>query len=212
MTEIYLARHPETILNADRSLVGGRSNDAPLTERGVEQARRFATVFSQDFPTPDVVYSSPALRAKYLAGAYLQESQLPIPLRVDDALQEMSQGTAEGKSRFEIYTPEIVAQIETELFDFRLPEGESLNDVSERMLDWVWRVHKEFPEGTVLATGHGQAIRRTVGALLNWSHYENTLSPDTVTPNVSLTHLSVDTDGITVHYMGKEIIEPVLEP
>lgn len=209
MAEIYIARHPETVLNADRSVVGGRSNDAQLTNRGFEQACRFAVSFDANYPKPDVLISSPAIRATALMDAYLEATQQQTEYTIEPALQEMSQGIADGRPRALIYTPEVVEQINRELFDFKLPEGESVNEVSDRMLDWVWRVHREFPNSVVLTAGHGQAIRSTVGHLLGWTHYQTTQDPDFVTPNVSLTHLSVADDAITVDFYAKEIINPV---
>lgn len=211
MTEIFLVRHPETVHNADRSIVSGRSSDVELTPRGVEQARRFARAFAQFYPQPDALYSSPALRTRLLIETYLQETDQTLPYTVDDALQEMSQGVAEGQQRSVIYTPEVVNRINQELFDFKLEGGESLNDVSARMYDWVRRVQEAHPKATLLASGHGQAIRRLVGSVLGWDHYQNTLDPKTITPNVSLTHLTATDTGIQVHYMGKEIIDPVDE-
>ena len=211
MTEIFLVRHPETVHNIDRAIVSGRSNEIELTPRGVEQARRFAHAFAKAYPQPDALYSSPALRTRTLMDTYLQETEQTLPYTIDYALQEMGQGLAEGMQRSIVYTPEVVGRINEELFDFKFEGGESLNDVSTRMHDWVRRVHEAHPRGTILAAGHGQAIRRLVGSVLDWDHYQNTLDPATMTPNVSLTHLTADDEGITVHYMGKEIIEPVEE-
>lgn len=211
MTEIYLPRHPETTHNVNHAIVSGRSNHIELTPKGVEQAKRFAHAFAKDFPEPTVLMSSPAIRARRLLDIYLEETGRTIDYTVDDALQEMSQGVADGQLRADIYTEEVLARIDKELFDFKHPEGESLNDVSARMIDWLWRMHREHNGETILAATHGQAIRRTVGHVLGWNHFQTTRDPLHQTPNVSVTHLSVADDGIKVHYMGKEIIEPVAD-
>lgn len=206
MTEFYLARHPETKHNVNRAIVSGRSNDIELTELGVQQAKQFATAYQANFGTPDALYSSPAHRAETMAHAFANETNFAGAVLLDDRLQEMSQGVAEGQHRELVYTPEVVATINQQLFDFSFPEGESLNDVSARMLEWLYETYEKHPNGTVLAISHGQAIRRLVGSLLNWNHFETTLDPSKITPNVSLTHITVDDTGATVHYMGKEII------
>lgn len=206
MTEIYLVRHPETEHNANPDIVSGRSNSVNLTPRGFEQARQFSQAFVETYPTPDAVYSSPALRTQTLAQIYTEQNNIPPPIAIDDDLQEMSQGVAGGKNRLLIYTPDVIERINQELFDFKLPGGESLNDVSTRLLGWVWRMHVAHPEQTVVAFTHGQAIRSAVGALLGWSHYEVTRDPSKQTPNVSVSHLSVHDDTITVNYMGRVII------
>lgn len=206
MTEIYLVRHPETPYNADGTVVGGRSNHLLLSPRGEQQVGQFIEAYAKSYPAPDILYSSPALRTRALAEAYLESRGGTIPYYIEDALQEMSQGDAEGKPRLETYTPEVLERINTELFDFKHPNGESLNDVSDRILGLIWKMHKEHPGQTILAATHGQTIRRLVGSLLGWSHYETTMDPSKVTPNVSLTSLSVEDEGIEVNFMGKEII------
>lgn len=206
MTEIYLVRHPETVHNVNRSIVSGRSNDIELTQLGVEQAVEFSEVFNRDFPKPEVLYSSPALRTRALLDTYLEKTKLKMTYTVDDALQEMGQGIAEGQERTLIYTPEVLARINTELFNFHHEGGESLTAVSDRMLDWVWRAHRAHPESTILVATHGQAIRSVVGKLLGWSHFETTMDLTKLTPNVSVTHLTVDDDKIMVNYFAKQII------
>lgn len=206
MSEIYLVRHPETVHNINRSIVSGRSNAIELTALGAEQALQFSEVFSRDFPKPDVLYSSPAVRTRALMDTYLRETDSNLLYTVDDALQEMGQGIAEGKERELIYTPEVIARIEAEQFDFHHEAGESLTSVGDRMLDWIQRAHQANPESTILAATHGQAIRSVVGRLLGWSHFETTMDPAKLTPNVSLTHLTVNDDTIKVHYFGKQII------
>ena len=206
MTEIYLVRHPETEHNINPSIVSGRSNSVPLTQRGYTQAREFSEAFSRIYPTPDAIYSSPALRTRTLAQIYIEQNRLTLPVTIDDALQEMSQGIAEGCDRSLVYTPEVIKRIDQELFDFKHPEGESLNDVSTRMLGSIWRMHDSYPDQAIIAFTHGQAIRRAVGKLLGWNHFETTQDPTKTTPNVSVTHLSTSDKDITVHYMGRTII------
>lgn len=209
MTELYLVRHPESALNANASLVGGRSNSTPVTERGVEQARRFAAVFSSQYPRPDAYYSSPAVRTKALLDIYNDTTEQHNGYFIDNDLQEMSQGQAEGKPRTEIYTPETLERIAKKQHDFALQDGESLNMVADRMLSWAYRTEKRHPNGVVLVATHGQSIRASVGRLLGWTHYETTIDPEHQTDNVSLTHITVENGVATVNFWGKDIIEPV---
>jgi probable phosphoglycerate mutase len=209
MTEIYFVRHPETPQNTDRSIVGGRSNNAPITERGVEQARRFAKVFSTQYPRPDGYYSSPAVRAKALLDIYNETTSQQNSYVIDPDLQEMSQGLSEGLPRAEVYTPEVLEAIAKQQHDFALPGGESLNDTSARMYSWMNRAHKQYPNGVLLVATHGQAIRATVGGLLKWSHFKTTIGSAYQTDNVSLTHITVHGHEMTVNFWGKDIIEPV---
>jgi len=209
MTEIYLVRHPESALNADRSVVGGRSNETPITRRGEEQARRFAKAFSTLYPAPDAFYSSPAVRTKALLDIYNETLDQQNGYFIDLDLQEMSQGYSEGIRRSAVYTPEVLALIDEQLHDFALPGGESLNDAANRIAAWAERAEKRNPNGVVLAATHGQSIRAYVGRLLNWSHFETTMDPVHRTDNVSLTHITLNDGAATVNFWGKDIIEPV---
>ncbi len=195
-------------MNANPHLVSGRSNAAPITSRGAQQAVLFAEAFQSGYPSPTTVYSSPAVRTLALAQTYATKAGFSEPIRVDDALQEMTQGDADGQLRADIYTEEVIERIATELFDFKLPNGESLNDVSTRLVTWIHQAAARHPNEILLVSSHGQAIRAVVGSLLGWSHYDVTRNPETTTPNVSLTHLSVNDKTIQVHFVNKVIIDP----
>jgi broad specificity phosphatase PhoE len=206
MTEFYLARHPESIFNVDAVKVGGRSNEIPITERGATQARLFSAAFHLKYPAPTVLFSSPAIRARALMDTYVETSQTTLEYALDDDLQEMGHGLVEGLHRDDVYTPPVLALIEANPFGFKHAEGESLTEVSERVLGWMKRVENDHPDGIVLATTHGQAIRTAVGFLLDWSRYQITLDPEKKAANVSLTHLSTYDGEITVNYYAKGII------
>jgi len=209
MTEIYLVRHPESALNADASVVGGRSNHTPLTERGEEQARRFAKAFASQYPAPNVFYSSPAVRTKALLDIYNETLGQHNGYFIDPDLQEMSQGEKEGVPRIEVYTPETLQAIDEQLLDFALPGGESLNDVANRFDGRIEQIAKRHPNSVVLIATHGQLIRAGIGRLLGWNHFETTQDPAHRTENVSLTRLSVENGQTTVNFWGKNIIEPI---
>lgn len=209
MTEIFLVRHPESKLNVQPHLVSGRSNHIGLTKKGHKEARLFAETFHRAFPKPDVLCSSPAVRTTTLMEEFTKVASWNEGYFIEPALQEMTQGLADGKESRLIYTPEVQAQIDEETFDFKLPEGESLDEVADRMLAWMFKMHDNYPGRTILASTHGQAIRAAVGRLLGWNHYQTTRDPNFQTPNVSLTHVVVDDEGIDVSYVGQRIINEV---
>jgi len=209
MVEIYLVRHPESAQNTDRSIVGGRSNETPITKRGEQQARKFAKVFLAQYPSPDAFYTSPAVRTKALLDIYNEVAGQQNGYFIDPDLQELSQGLSEGLQRDKVYTPEVLASIAEQLHDFALPGGESLNDVSSRMEAWIGRVEKRHPNSVVLASTHGIAISALVGKQLGWSHVQTATNPIHNIDNVSLTHLTVNDGKINVDFWGKNIIEPI---
>lgn len=206
MTEIYLARHPEIVFNADGSLVGGRSNHIGLTPFGEWQAHAFPEAFLAHYPRPDVLYTSSARRAVALTDSFA--SQLGFDTyTIDDALIEMSQGHAEGKPRDTIYTKAVVRRIQQELFDFRLAGGESLNDVTKRMTEWALRMHELHPHQRIYASSHGQAIRALARGVLGWDHFETTRDPQKIVPNVSVSKFIVDDTGITLDSYAQAVIK-----
>lgn len=208
MTEIFLVRHPESELNTQPNLVSGRSNEAGLTALGRKQAQLFSKAFVSSFPRPDVLYSSPAIRTMALAETYAATAGFANEnIVIEPALQEMTQGVADGKESALYYTPDVLARIDAETFDFKLPEGESLNEVADRMLAWIQTMGELHPQKTILATTHGQAIRAVIGRLLGWTHYQTTRDPEFHTPNVSVTRISVTNGIITVSYANRTLIE-----
>ena len=209
MTELFLVRHPETELNVGRHLIAGRSEAAPITKRGEEQARRFALAFSEHYPQPDALYSSPTVRTTSLLEIYNHTLGTQKSFTIDANLHEMSQGINEGKDRSDVYTPEVLALIKEQLLDFSFEGGESLNNTADRGNSFLERITEENPDQTVLAATHGQFIRALIGRHLGWNHYETTLDPAHYTDNVSLTHLTLDSGQVKINFYGKDIIEPV---
>ncbi|MHB1016814.1 MAG: histidine phosphatase family protein [Coriobacteriia bacterium] len=87
--EILLARHPETVANAERRLCGATAS--PLTPRGERQAAALAAVIA-DW-SPDVLYTSPSDRTR--AVAVLADPLGERTVVLDDA-REIEFGQAEG--------------------------------------------------------------------------------------------------------------------
>ena len=95
-TRFFLVRHGETAENRRMRYLGIR--DAPLTDSGMQQARKVADALSQ-FPMR-IVISSPLRRAADTA-ARIQES-CRAELRLDARLAEGSFGRWEGRTRDEV--------------------------------------------------------------------------------------------------------------
>ena len=93
--DVYLLRHGETTYNADGNRYCGRT-DAPLTEKGLVQARRVAEAL-RGKPI-DAVYASPLERA-YRTAEIASGGQQPV-IR-DPRLIELDFGAWEGKTRTE---------------------------------------------------------------------------------------------------------------
>lgn len=89
MTRALIIRHPETVANVERRLIG--TTDSPWTERGRAQARALKAVVEDALPSQ--VWSSPSPRALKAAHA---ATPCTVPLRVVEELREIDFGAAEG--------------------------------------------------------------------------------------------------------------------
>ena len=89
-TVLLIVRHPETEANVSGRFVG--QGESPYTAQGRRQARRLPLKLSRFHP--DVVWSSPLLRALVVAERTSRLSH--APLRVDQRLLELDFGTADG--------------------------------------------------------------------------------------------------------------------
>ena len=93
--EILVARHPETVANAERRFVG--AGDSPYTERGMRQRDALAAQIGAW--SPAALYVSPLLRARAAAEAVDPAATLTTVL---DDLRELDFGEAEGLTWEEI--------------------------------------------------------------------------------------------------------------
>jgi broad specificity phosphatase PhoE len=157
--QLILVRHAETEHNV-AGIVQGWS-DSALSERGARQTRALATRVAG--LEPNALYSSPLERAMIMARAIAEVTGLEIvPL---DDLREIHLGRWEGQSYLDIRRNEAeAARRWRDEPDYRCPDGESHNDVLERMK----RALATAAAATrpVVVT-HGTAIRVAATMLLN---------------------------------------------
>jgi probable phosphoglycerate mutase len=201
-SELYLIRHGESEMNTNPHVIGGRSNETPLTERGVEQARLLGKYFLENNIIPTHVFASPAIRTIQTAKNTLEAMQLNIEPVIADDIQEMDQGSNVGRLRTEVYTPEVLLEIDVQGKDFKLPGGESMNDVGARMLNWV---EQNVPASTnseidrTFVFGHGVAIKTLASTLHDWSRQE---TYESVTDNTSFTVFHYEEDRWQLQTLG----------
>lgn len=161
--DLYLIRHGECLTNlVQAEVIGGRSNKDPLSEQGVLQACMLGRYLAEEGVCFDEVYSSPATRSIATAKMACYDIRYPLEkIVVCDELQELSQGDWEGKPRKEFYTPENIAKMDADHWNFKAPNGESQREVEERMLKWVnSRLLPRYKQGlTAGVFTHGLAIK-----------------------------------------------------
>lgn len=186
-TEVFLIRHAESAMNLNPHLVGGQSNETPLSELGEQQASSLGHYLLRESIVPSDVQSSTAQRATSTAEISLRTMGLHIPVQLSTDLLELDMGQWEKQPRIEIYTDDVLKQINWLEKDFAPPGGESMNDVSARMLRWLHRIPDD--DGVHFAYTHGLAIRCLMSGLFDWSREDIRSTP---TENTSLTHLVYD--------------------
>ena len=160
---LILVRHGETEHNRGKITLG--RFDAPLNDRGREQARAVAASFARP---PDAIYASPLSRAFDTAAAIgTAASVAPI---VDDGLIEMDVGEMEhlpGAELRERYPDFLRAWFSGECADARMPGGETLREVQDRAWAAVERFGAAHPDGTVVAVTHNFVILMLVCSTLD---------------------------------------------
>jgi len=154
--KIYLCRHGETVLNAEKRWQGRL--ESPLTEEGLRQAKE-AAEYLQDKKI-DAIFSSPLGRAKKSA-LFLRTKFPNAEYFEEDVLKEIDNGKADGltweesKKRF----PHLLKRIILEDLNSAFPGGESYDDVMARLKPFVEKLKREFGQKTVAIIGHGGVNR-----------------------------------------------------
>ena len=77
---VALIRHAESVANTQLHVIGGRSNHSPLTAAGEQQAVELGEKLKAVGYSPDVIYSSPAVRTLETARIALAVTGYPCLL------------------------------------------------------------------------------------------------------------------------------------
>jgi broad specificity phosphatase PhoE len=190
MPEIILIRHGETAWNASETFRGRA--DIDLNETGLKQAELVGQYLSAE--KIDKIYASPLKRALQTAEGVARFQQTRV--EPCESLIDFSYGEWEGrpleevKARWEeLYrdwmdTPEQV----------RMPGGESLNDVKERVMPFVGEAVTQCGEGKVALVSHRVVLKVIICALLGLS-------------NAQFPNVKMDTAAVTrFEYDGVRIV------
>ncbi len=142
MTTLLLARHGETDWNRELRIQG--SSDIPLNDLGRDQARGLAQEL--EHVELDAIYASDLSRAQATAAAVAASHGLEV--RLDPRLRERSFGSWEGFTRVDIEA----------LPEGSRHDGESDEDVRDRVLEAVQEIAGAHPGEQVLIVSHGGAL------------------------------------------------------
>ena len=158
---IYFIRHGETDLNR-QNIVQGSGMDTELNALGHAQAKAFFDAYqSVDF---DLVVTSRLRRTHQTVRHFLDKD---IPWFQTADINEISWGTHEGNSP----SPEqhrafqdLLADWKAGNFDAALPEGESAQQLGERVARFIAWIRTR-PESHILVATHGRTMRAIITQL-----------------------------------------------
>lgn len=156
-TQLLLVRHGQTAYNAERRFMG--QLDVPLDEVGQAQALAVAARLSNEHPS--AIYSSTLRRALDTARAIQAAMPSHPELRTDVRLIEGQFGDWEGKRYEELRAndAERLARWEDGKIDNTPPNGESLEDLAERVGAAYRDICAAHPDQTILIVSHGGTLQ-----------------------------------------------------
>jgi probable phosphoglycerate mutase len=142
--KLYVVRHGETTYNEQDRVCG--VSDAPLTERGREQARALAESIGKLHI--DRVFVSPLARARETAELALSGTGLCAA--VEPRLIEEDFGACEGVPR-----KDPVFQYAKRNIGVRQPGGESFIRLCHRVYSLIEELGRTYPDENILLVCHG---------------------------------------------------------
>lgn len=154
MTRMILVRHGETEWNRQRRMQG--HSDSPLSQTGLEQARRLARRLAAERFC--ALYSSDSGRAYWTARAIADATGHEI--RIDVRLRERHFGAFEGLTAEEIERafPEECARFRSRDPDFVVPGGESARTFRDRCLACLAEIATRHCGHSVIVVTHGLVL------------------------------------------------------
>jgi len=162
MLQVYLVRHGETVWNAERRIQG--QSDSPLTEKGEQQAHQVGERVKKLGITH--VISSDLGRTRRTAEIIADACGCVVTL--DPRLRELNMGVLEKRPLDELTAEEDQwrAKLVNGAEGGRIPEGESMTEMAERMHQAL-NACLELPAGSrPLIVSHGMALGVLVSTIL----------------------------------------------
>jgi len=161
--KVILVRHGETDWNLSRRIQGGNS-DTQLNQRGRQQAESLALRLKPE--KIQAIYSSPLQRARDTALAIAHYHQLPV--EVEPSLKEIEVGALEGMSIAGVgkLIELLVRHKEGDELP-RLPGGESVAEVQQRVWGTIQRLVDKHREGVLVVVSHYFSVLTAICSVIN---------------------------------------------
>lgn len=174
VADLLLIRHGESVANvafpaADaagrlESGLTGLDTDVALTEVGYAQAAAIGHWLARrpERDRPDVVITSPYLRARETWRVCAETSGLPLPApTTDDRLVDRRMGAFEMLTRAAIaqrFPREVERMRTAEPYRYRPPGGESLMDIAGRVSSFVTDLNRDHAGEQVVVVAHDVVV------------------------------------------------------
>ena len=161
MSKLFLVRHGETDWNKEGRYQG--QSDIELNATGIRQAERLRDRVNGE--RIDAIYSSDLRRA--LTTAEIVASGQGLDVMICSELSEIDFGELEGKNFAEtLLHPTHSRWWKSRDPQMCLPGGESMNQVSSRVSQFITRINTLSSEETILVVAHGMSLRALLCLLL----------------------------------------------
>ena len=164
MGSVIFLRHGQAKNNLERILTG-RTPNIPLTEKGIEQAKKTAKFLEQ--MNIAAIYSSPIERAKHTAEIVAQHNSLDVT--IDDRLIELDMGKFTGVPYDDIFTSH--GNVFMKFYNGELEIAhngvETFAEVKKRILSIVDHVVEKHPDQNVVLVTHMDPIKAMLSTVVD---------------------------------------------
>ena len=183
---IIIVRHGRTEFNATGRLQGRTDN--PLDEVGLAQAEAVAAYLQPELLPDTLFVCSPLLRARQTATAIVD--RVGSSFDIDERWIELDYGSYEGLRQAEV--PANVWREWRSDSDFAAPQGESLNQVQERVSQACDDLAQRLNGRTAVVVSHVSPIKSAVAWALG---VDVSVGWRTQLVTASMTRISVSVNG-----------------
>ena len=167
--KLIVIRHGETDLNKEERLQGSKGPNPSLNSDG---RRMVADLRDSLLITPEIIYCSPLVRA--IETAHILNERFVVKIIATPELVERDFGTLSGKLRNEIDQKIVEDDLEGH-YDYRPFNGESVDDVTKRVEQFINKLRTNKEEVVMLITHRG-VIR------ILYDLYPETISSESIMP------------------------------
>jgi len=157
MTLVLLICHGTTDW-VDRGILAGRSPHVHLNRAGMREVEQLAERLA--CCPIDAVWSSPLERAIETAAPIAERQTLDV--RICEGMTEIDFGDWTGREIRELAEDPQWLQFNHFRSGTRIPGGELIVEVQERMVTAIEQLHRLYPEGLVAAVSHGDVIKSAI--------------------------------------------------